>query len=105
MFEQTGISAEVIEEAVGGAPAALTFMDFHTLLASSAELDLRRLAAVGLTGAHAMDGTLESLERLRELESRDDLVTRILLPFRIEPDTPEEMWEAHAAAGSEHGRR
>jgi hypothetical protein len=31
---------------------------------------LRRLAAVGLTGTHATDGTLASLERLRALESR-----------------------------------
>jgi predicted amidohydrolase YtcJ len=160
VFEQTGISAGVIDEAVGGAAAALTFMDFHTLLASSAALavagvdgprsfaehaevvcidgrptgelrenaamelvrrampvptaeeeyelcanHLRRLAAVGLTGTHAMDGTLESLARLRTLESRGDLVTRILVPFTIEPDTPEEMWEAYAAAGAEHGRR
>jgi predicted amidohydrolase YtcJ len=160
VFDQTGISAEVIDEAVGGAPAALTFMDFHTLLASSAALavagvdgprafsehaevvcvdgrptgelrenaamelvrrampvptaqeeyelcanHLRRLAAVGLTGTHAMDGTLESLERLRALESRGDLVTRILVPFTIEPDTPEEIWEASAAAGGERGRR
>jgi hypothetical protein len=59
-----------------------------------------RLAAVGLTGTHAMDGTLASLERLRALESPGDLVTRILLPFTIEPDTPEEMWEAYAAAGA-----
>lgn len=106
---------------MGGAPAALTFMDFHTLLVSSAALQvagvdgprafaehaevvcvdgrptgelrenaamdlvrgampvptpqedyelcadhLRRLAAVGLTGTHAMDGTLASLERLRQ---------------------------------------
>jgi predicted amidohydrolase YtcJ len=35
---------------------------------------LRRLAAVGLTGTHAMDGTLESLALLRTLESRGDLV-------------------------------
>lgn len=160
VFEQTGVSSAVIDEAVGGAPAALTFMDFHTLLVSSAALQvagvdgprafaehaevvcvdgrptgelrenaamdlvraampvptpqeeyelcadhLRRLAAVGLTGTHAMDGTLASLERLRALEARGDLVTRILLPFTIEPDTPEEMWEAYAAAGSEHGRR
>ena len=43
---------------------------------------LRRLAAVGLTGTHVMDGTLASLDRLRELERRGDLVTRILVPFR-----------------------
>jgi predicted amidohydrolase YtcJ len=160
VFEQTGISAEVIDDAVGGAPAALTFMDFHTLLVSSAALELagvdgprafaehaevvcvdgrptgelrenaamdlvrltmpaptaeeeyelcanhlRRLAAVGLTGTHAMDGTLDTLERLRALESQGDLVTRILVPFTIEPDTPEEMWEAYAAAAGERGRR
>ena len=31
-------------------------------------------------------------------------MTRSLVPFTIEPDTPEEMWEAYAAAGGEHGR-
>src|ERR1700689_5373116 len=140
VFEQTGVSAAVIDEAVGGAPAAVTFMDFHTILASSHALELagvdgprsfaehaevvcvdgrptgelresgamdlvhsavpeltaeqeyqlcaqhlQRLAAVGLTGTHAMDGTLRSLDQLRELESRGDLVTRILLPFTIAP--------------------
>ena len=160
VFEQTGISAEVIERAVGDAPTALTFMDFHTVLASSSALalagvdgprefaehaevvcvdgrptgelrenaamdlvrdampplsaeqryelcvaHLRRLAAVGLTGTHAMDGTLQTLDLLRLLESRGDLITRILVPFTIEPDTPEEMWERYVAHGSEHGRR
>jgi predicted amidohydrolase YtcJ len=160
VFEQTGISSSVIDDAVGGAPAALTFMDFHTMLASGKALELagidgprefvehaeivcvegrptgelhergamdlllsamppltearryelcaahlRALAAVGVTGTHAMDGTLDSLELLRLLESRGDLITRILTPFTIEPDTPEEMWERYAAAGGEHGRR
>ncbi len=160
VFESTGISSSVIEDAVGGAPAALTFMDFHTMLASEKALELagidgprefvehaeivcvegrptgelhergamdllleamppltearryelcaahlRALAAVGVTGTHAMDGRLETLELLRELESRGDLITRILTPFTIEPDTPEEMWERYAAAGGEHGRR
>jgi hypothetical protein len=160
VFAQTGISSAVIDDAVAGAPAALTFMDFHTLLVSSSALQLagvegphefaehaevvcvdgrptgelrenaamdlvraampvptpeekvalcaghlRRLAAVGLTGTHAMDGTLETFDLLRELEARGDLVTRILTPFTIEPDTPEEMWEAYARAGGERGRR
>jgi predicted amidohydrolase YtcJ len=160
VFEQTGVSSAVIDEAVGGAPAAVTFMDFHTVLASTHALELagvdgprsfaehaevvcvdgrptgelresgamdlvrsavpeltaeqeyqlcaqhlQRLAAVGLTGTHAMDGTLQSLDQLRELESRGDLVTRILLPFTIAPDTPEELWAEYAAHGSEHGRR
>jgi hypothetical protein len=160
VFEQTGICAEVIERAVGDAPTAITFMDFHTVLASSRALELagidgprtfaehaevvcvdgrptgelrenaamdlvraaipplaeqqrydlcvahlHRLAAVGLTGTHAMDGTLETLDLLRLLESRGDLITRILVPFTIEPDTPEEMWDRYAAAGGERGRR
>ncbi len=160
VFEGKRISASVIEEAVGGAPAALTFMDFHTMLASERALELagidgprefvehaeivcvdgrptgelhergamdllhdamppltearryelcaahlRALAAVGITGTHAMDGTLETFELLGELESRGDLVTRILTPFTIAPDTPEEMWERFGAAGGEHGRR
>jgi hypothetical protein len=160
VFEHGGISSEVIDEAVGGAPAAITFMDFHTLLASTHALELagvdgprrfaehaevvcvdgrptgelrenaamdlvretmpalspeqrydlcaqhlRRLAAVGLTGTHMMDGTLAWLELLARLESRGDLVTRILAPFTIEPDTPEELWEVYAACGGAHGRR
>jgi predicted amidohydrolase YtcJ len=160
VFADTGISSSVIDDAVGGAPAAVTFLDWHTMLASSSALALAgvegprrfaehaevvcadgrptgelrenaamelvrdampvmtpaeelelcaehlgRLAAVGLTGTHAMDGTLESLDLLRELEARGELVTRILLPFTIEPDTPEELWEAYARAGGEAGRR
>lgn len=160
VFADTGISAAVIDEVLDGVPAAVTFMDWHTMLASSQALELagvdgprtfaehaevvcvegrptgelreraamdllrgaipelsdeqryqmcvdhlHRLAAVGLTGTHAMDGTLESLDLLRELESRGDLVTRIRVPFTIEPDTPEEQWEAYARAGGERGRR
>jgi predicted amidohydrolase YtcJ len=160
VFADTGISAAVIDEVLDGVPAAVTFMDFHTLLASSQALavagvdgprsfaehaevvcvggeptgelrenaamdlvreaiptqsaeeqyqlcagHLRRLAAVGLTGTHAMDGTLASLDLLRELEGRGDLITRIRLPFTIEPDTPEEQWEVYARHGEEHGRR
>jgi predicted amidohydrolase YtcJ len=66
---------------------------------------MRRLAAVGLTGTHVMDGTLTSLDLVRRLEERGDLVTRVLLPFTIEPDTPEEMWEEYARAGTACGRR
>ena len=43
----------------------------------------RRLAAVGLTGAHAMDGSLETLDLLRELEARGELALRLLTPFWI----------------------
>jgi predicted amidohydrolase YtcJ len=160
VFAATGIDATVIDDAVAGAPAAVTFMDWHTLLVSSSALalasvhgprafaenaevvcadgrptgelrenaamdlvrdlmpavspedesalcaeHLRRLAAVGLTGTHAMDGTLASLDLLRRLEERGDLVTRILVPFTIEPDTPEEQWEEYARSRDARGRR
>ena len=52
-----------------------------------------------------MDGTLAWLELLATLESRGDLVTRILAPFTIHPDTPEELWEVYAACGEARGRR
>src|SRR6185436_12334216 len=121
----TGISGDLIADAAGGGPAIMTFIDFHTALATPRALEiagvdgaraftehaevvvdtggaptgelremsamrlvrdampevtdaeryrycadqLRRFAAVGITGAHGMDGTLETLELLRELES------------------------------------
>ena len=55
-------------------------------------------AAVGLTGTHAMDGTLETLDLLRELEARGDLVTRILTPFTIAARHARGDWEALRAA-------
>ncbi len=39
-FDQAGIRAEVIDDAVGGSPALLHFYDFHTTLASTAALGL-----------------------------------------------------------------
>jgi len=66
---------------------------------------LRAYAAAGLTGLHAMDGDLETLELLRELESRGDLATRIVTPFWLSPDSTDAQWEAFAAARDEHGRR
>jgi predicted amidohydrolase YtcJ len=66
---------------------------------------LRRLAAVGLTGTHAMDGTLDSLALAQALEERGDLITRVLMPFTISPDTPEEQWEIYARHGLNRGRR
>lgn len=66
---------------------------------------LRSYAAAGLTGLHGMDGTLETLDLLRELEANGDLVTRLITPFWIEPDMTEEQWEAFAAQRDAHGRR
>jgi predicted amidohydrolase YtcJ len=160
-FAETGISGELIAEAAGGAPAILTFIDFHTALASPRALELagvdgprhfsehaevvldasgaptgelreseamdlvrrampeltpaevyqanaeqlRRFAATGMTGLHGMDGTLETLDELRELEANGDLVTRLVMPFWSQPDTPEETWEAYARHRTEKGER
>jgi predicted amidohydrolase YtcJ len=160
-FAGTGISGELVAEAAGGGPALLTFLDFHTALATPRALELarvdgprtfsehaeivvgadgaptgelrengaidlvrdvipaltaaeryricadqlRRLAAVGITGAHGMDGELPMLDLLRELEANGDLVTRLVMPFWSQPDTPEETWEAYARHRAERGRR
>jgi predicted amidohydrolase YtcJ len=66
---------------------------------------LHRLAAIGITGTHGMDGDLAMLALLRELEGNGDLVTRLVMPYWAQPDTPEETWEAYAAHRDEHGQR
>jgi predicted amidohydrolase YtcJ len=159
-FATSGTSGTLVEEAAGGAPALLTFMDFHTALATPRALELagvdgpraftehaevvcddgvptgelreaaaidlvrsaipeltpgrhyrlcaeqlRRLAAVGITGAHAMDGDLGTLGLLRELEANGDLVTRLITPFWITPEMTADDWQAFAPHRDEHGAR
>jgi predicted amidohydrolase YtcJ len=159
-FTESGTSGALVEEAAGGGPALLTFMDFHTALATPRALELAgvdgprsfaehaevvcvdgvptgelreraaielvraaippasaqerydlcatllgRLAAVGITGAHAMDGTLETFDLLRELEARGDLVTRLITPFTITPESEAADWERLAPHRDEHGAR
>ncbi len=53
-FDTTGIRASVIEDAVSGAPALLTFVDFHTALASKAAL-----AVAGVDGPRHFEETAE----------------------------------------------
>ena len=159
-FAESGTSGALIEEAAGGGPALLTFIDFHTALATPRALELAgvdgprtftehaevvcvdgvptgelregaamelvrsampevtaaeryrlcatqlgRFASVGITGAHAMDGDLETLDLLRELEGRGDLVTRLISPFWITPEMTAEDWEAFAPHRDERGAR
>jgi predicted amidohydrolase YtcJ len=52
-----------------------------------------------------MDGNLTSLDLARELEAEGDLVTRLIIPFWIKPDTPEEQWEVFATHADERGSR
>jgi predicted amidohydrolase YtcJ len=66
---------------------------------------LREHAAAGLTGGHAMDGTLATHDLLRELEANGDLVQRFVVPFTIVPESQPADWAAllpHRDAG---GRR
>ena len=48
------LSGELVADAVGGAPALLTFFDFHTALATPAAL-----AAAGIDGPRALEGSAE----------------------------------------------
>ncbi|MCW2984754.1 MAG: Amidohydrolase 3 [Conexibacter sp.] len=161
VFEESGVRGELIADAVGGGPALLTFVDFHTALASPRALELagvdgarsfaehaevvvdgsgmptgelrelgamrlvrdalpaltdaeaykiraeqlRRFAATGITGAHGMDGSLETLDVLRELEANGDLSTRLVMPYWSQPETPESMWEAYAEHRDARGAR
>jgi predicted amidohydrolase YtcJ len=161
VFAESGIRGELVADAAGGAPAVLTFMDFHTALVTPRALELagvdgprafsehaevvvdaegvptgelrergamdlvhgampalsdaeryrlcadqlRRFAAVGITGAHGMDGTLATVDLLRELEANGDLAIRLVMPFWSQPETPEETWEAYAAHRDEAGER
>lgn len=43
VFDEVGISASAIDDAVAGCPALLTFLDFHTALASTAALAAARV--------------------------------------------------------------
>ena len=53
-FDGLELSGELVADAVGGAPALLTFFDFHTALATPAAL-----AAAGIDGPRALDGSAE----------------------------------------------
>ena len=159
VFGQDGIQGSLIEEAVGGSPAIVAFMDFHTHLATPQALalagvdgprtftenaevvcvggvptgelresaadvvfeaipeltdaeryrlyadTLRRFAAVGITAAHMMDGDLQTLDLLRELEANGDLATRLVAPFWIKPEMDPEEWEPFIPHRAAAGRR
>jgi predicted amidohydrolase YtcJ len=66
---------------------------------------LRRLNAVGLTGAHVMVGTPELLDDVRALEERGELTLRMVVPMHQEPAISDEEVERRLALAGEHGRR
>ena len=66
---------------------------------------LREHAAAGLTGGHAMDGTLATHDLLRELEANGDLVQRFVVPFTIVPESEADDWAALLPRRDAGGRR
>ncbi|MGW5746784.1 amidohydrolase [Amycolatopsis sp. NPDC003861] len=161
VFAHTGISGELIAGAAGGGPALLTFVDFHTELATPRALELagvdgarrfgehaeivvdhtgtptgelremgairlvrdaipplsaaeryrlcaeqlKRFAAAGITGAHGMDGRVATLDLLRELEASGDLSMRLVMPYWVQPEMSQEVWESYAQHRGEAGER
>jgi predicted amidohydrolase YtcJ len=59
----------------------------------------------GLTGGHAMDGTLATHDLLRELEANGDLVQRFVVPFTIVPESQPDEWKALLSYRDAGGRR
>jgi predicted amidohydrolase YtcJ len=159
IFRDTGIDGSLLEPALGGAPALVTFMDQHTALATPRALELagvtgpvqftegaevvvydgrptgelregaainlvreviptltdaerraivtqtqKALNSVGVTGVHAMDGSPQTFEMMRELEAAGDLTVRATIPFWQHPDTPFEEMQRQLDLRTEHGR-
>jgi predicted amidohydrolase YtcJ len=65
----------------------------------------RQFAGLGLSGLHVMDGSRETLDLLRELEARGDLLLRAIIPFWIKPETSFEEMEELSRLREEHGER
>lgn len=66
---------------------------------------LRELAAVGLTGGHAMDGSPETYALMDELEQAGQLHQRLVVPLWQQPDVSDEQIEAQIALRDAGGRR
>jgi hypothetical protein len=66
---------------------------------------LRRMAAVGLTAVHGMDGSPGTHDELRELEARGELCVRIVAPLHVEPATEWEELEQWTSLRDAHGER
>jgi predicted amidohydrolase YtcJ len=64
----------------------------------------RALNGCGVTGVHAMDGSPETLDLMRELEASGDLTVRARVPLWQHPDTPFEEMESQLSLRGERGR-
>lgn len=65
---------------------------------------LRQLNAVGLTGAHVMNGDPDTFGLLRDLESAGELTLRLVVPLWQRPETTVEAMTEQLSLCGEHGR-
>ena len=65
---------------------------------------LQRLNALGLTGAHVMDGEPATHDLLRDLEGADELTMRLRVPQWLTPDMIDAELETRLALRDERGR-
>ena len=66
--------------------------------------ELQRLNALGLTGAHVMDGEPATYDLLRDLEGTDELTMRLRVPLWMTPETTDEEMEAQLPLRDVRGR-
>lgn len=64
---------------------------------------LGELNAAGITGAHAMDGSPEAFELLRELEGSGRLTVRLVVPLWVKPAHGPDVLDAYAGLVDERG--
>jgi predicted amidohydrolase YtcJ len=64
----------------------------------------RRLNAVGITGAHVMNGDPAILDDLRALETAGELTVRMVMPLRVHPQTTAEEIEEYLSLRDAAGR-
>ncbi|MBS1868628.1 MAG: amidohydrolase [Actinobacteria bacterium] len=65
---------------------------------------MRQMNAVGLTGAHVMDGSPETFELLRDLEARGELTMRLVVPLWVKPEHDDDRLAEYEQLVDERGR-
>jgi predicted amidohydrolase YtcJ len=72
---------------------------------AEAAANLRAFAAAGITSTHVMDGNADTFELVDDLEARDEVCVRLILPAWLTPDIPRDAWPELAALGTRSGAR
>ena len=76
----------------------------HAELRARGVAILRRQHTLGLTGVHVMDGEPSTFDDLRELEARDELTMRLVVPFWQTPSMSDEERAEHLLLRAQRGR-